>query len=379
MSWLRHILLLVNLPFPGSLIKDLVNNSYPTLVSYAQRIYDQAFEEGHSPIQFTSPSSSLWSLIPSWPKVSDPSGKSKSPEDIYFNRMSWCFISLAVGSLTAYLVLNSSQWWPLDRYYANVMSLFFQPCPSQCLNLSYSNIDPSIASQTLLRFANAAIKALWIFFTINYPLISRAVVAPLMLIIWTSPDYRSIIAMTARLAVCCCIYFLCFNFLCCWLSLLCYSWYTCILCMFMFMSRPWSSPQAFVASTASRFHLVSSWWVSPDIVRVKNRWWRVWCRDAQRVLHNNEGSEILGILKHIGKSTLKVLLKCKPFSLCDRCFQGAENIWWVIFLDMSYWHVTAIRFHLGKGDEWRQCTRRRDSFRVANFATKIQPYILIVS
>ena len=45
-----HIFLLVNPPFPGSLIKNLFNNSYPTLVSYAQR-----FEEGHSPhpIYFT--------------------------------------------------------------------------------------------------------------------------------------------------------------------------------------------------------------------------------------------------------------------------------------------------------------------------------------
>ena len=89
--------------------------------------------------------------------------------------------------------------------------------------------------------------------------------------------------------------FLCFNFLCCWLSLLCYSWYTCTLCMFM--SRPWSRITTSIRrfhgiQESSRFHLVSSWWVSSDIVRVKNRWWRVWCRDAQRVLHNNEGSEI---------------------------------------------------------------------------------------
>lgn len=104
-----HILLLVNPPFPGSLIKDLVNNSYPALVSYAQRIYDRAFEEGHSPIQFTSPSSSLWSLIPSWPKASDPSRISKSQEDIYYNRMSLGFIGLAIGSLTAYLVVVGSQ------------------------------------------------------------------------------------------------------------------------------------------------------------------------------------------------------------------------------------------------------------------------------
>jgi len=99
-----HILLLVNPPFPGSLIKGLVNDSYPHLVSYAQRIYDQAFEEGHTPIQFTSPTSSLWSLIPSWPKAPDPLRNSSSQEDINYNRMSWGFISFAVGALITYVV-----------------------------------------------------------------------------------------------------------------------------------------------------------------------------------------------------------------------------------------------------------------------------------
>ena len=100
-----HILLLVYPPFPGSLIKDLLVNSYPALVSYAQRIYNQAFEEGHCPIQLSS-ASSLWSLIPSWPKAS---GNSQSQDDNYFNRMSWGFISLAIGSLTAYLVVMGNQ------------------------------------------------------------------------------------------------------------------------------------------------------------------------------------------------------------------------------------------------------------------------------
>jgi len=104
-----HILLLVNPPFPGSLIKDLVKNSYPALVSYAQRIYDQAFEEGHSPIQFTSPTSSLWSLIPSWPKTPDPSGNSSRQEDINYHRMSWGFISFGVGALATYLVVVGSK------------------------------------------------------------------------------------------------------------------------------------------------------------------------------------------------------------------------------------------------------------------------------
>jgi len=100
-----HILLLVNPPFPDSLIKDLVNNSFPALVSYAQRIYGQAFEEGRSPIQFTSLSSSIWEVIPSWPKAPDQSWKSKNQEDIYYDRTSLGFVAFAIGSLAAYLLV----------------------------------------------------------------------------------------------------------------------------------------------------------------------------------------------------------------------------------------------------------------------------------
>jgi len=104
-----HIILLVDPPFPDPLIKDLINNSYPSLVSYAQRIYAQASEEGRAPIQLTSSSSSLWSLIPSWPKASVHSRKFKSEEDVYHNRMSWGFVGLAIGSITAYLVVVGIQ------------------------------------------------------------------------------------------------------------------------------------------------------------------------------------------------------------------------------------------------------------------------------
>ncbi|KAF8798160.1 hypothetical protein BYT27DRAFT_7265267 [Phlegmacium glaucopus] len=116
-----HILLLVNPPFPGPLIKDLINNSYPNLISYAQRVYTQAFKEGHSPIQFAPSSSSLWSLIPSWPKALVHSQKSKSQEDINYNRMSWSFIGLAIGSLAAYLVVAGSQTRKLLKRYSQEM------------------------------------------------------------------------------------------------------------------------------------------------------------------------------------------------------------------------------------------------------------------
>ena len=104
-----HILLLVNPPLPDPLIKDLINNSYPTLASHAQRVYAQAFEERRSHIQFASPYSSLWALLPSWPKGPFHSRKSPNEEDVYYSRMSWGFVGLAIGSLTAYFVVVGSQ------------------------------------------------------------------------------------------------------------------------------------------------------------------------------------------------------------------------------------------------------------------------------
>lgn len=104
-----HIIFLVDPPYPGPLIKDLVSNSYPALVSYAQQIYSQAFKAGLPPIQITSPSSSLWALIPSWPKTPVHLLKPKSQEDIYYNRMSLGFVGLSIGSLAAYIAVVGSQ------------------------------------------------------------------------------------------------------------------------------------------------------------------------------------------------------------------------------------------------------------------------------
>jgi hypothetical protein len=49
--------------------------------------------------------SSLWSLIPYWPKTPNSSRNLSSQEDINYNRMSWGFISFAVGALITYLMV----------------------------------------------------------------------------------------------------------------------------------------------------------------------------------------------------------------------------------------------------------------------------------
>ncbi|KAF8911986.1 Tom37 C-terminal domain-containing protein [Gymnopilus junonius] len=97
-----HISLLLNPPLPDPLLKDLITTSYPSLASHSQRIYDLAFQSVKATPVATPKPPSLWSLIPSWPKrqsVRKPVGK----EDVYYDRMTWGFIGLALGSLAAYL------------------------------------------------------------------------------------------------------------------------------------------------------------------------------------------------------------------------------------------------------------------------------------
>lgn len=96
------MLLLLDPPLPDPLLKDLITGSYPSLASHARRIYDMAFKSGKATPVVTPKPPSFWSLLPSWPKrqsVRKPAGK----EDVYFNRMTWGFVGLALGSLAAYL------------------------------------------------------------------------------------------------------------------------------------------------------------------------------------------------------------------------------------------------------------------------------------
>jgi len=107
-----HVLLLINPPFPDTLLKDLLSQSYPSLVSLSRRVYSAAFESSNSDITFAPTTTSLWALFPSWPEKR-PSTSKESPnntEDLHYTHMRWGFLGLVLGSLAAYLVLVGRQY-----------------------------------------------------------------------------------------------------------------------------------------------------------------------------------------------------------------------------------------------------------------------------
>ena len=108
-------------------------------------------------------------------------------------------------------------------------------------------------------------------------------------------------------------------FLCCWLSLFCYSWYTCIL----------FNVTVFVVSQ-HRKHLWHPGWASPfgrvlmiyssDIVRVKNRRWRVVrCRNAQCSTWNYKITKTVKYLSFDNQSFSKYSV--------NRVFSGLADHW----------------------------------------------------
>ncbi|KAJ7940432.1 hypothetical protein B0H13DRAFT_1938065 [Mycena leptocephala] len=82
-----HVLLIIKPPFPDTLLSDLLTDSYPTLVSHAERILSRSLE-------FPAPMYSSPGVILS----------GKSEEDTHYERMTWGWVGLAVGSVGLYLL-----------------------------------------------------------------------------------------------------------------------------------------------------------------------------------------------------------------------------------------------------------------------------------
>ncbi|KAJ7775070.1 hypothetical protein B0H16DRAFT_1509435 [Mycena metata] len=97
-----HVLLLIKPPFPDTLLSDLLIDSYPTLVGHAERVLEQSFKVS-APLESRSNSHSIWSLIPSL-----PARPAKSEEDVHYERMTWGWVALAVGSVGLYLLAMGS-------------------------------------------------------------------------------------------------------------------------------------------------------------------------------------------------------------------------------------------------------------------------------
>lgn len=73
-----HILLLSRPPFPDPLLQDLVNNSYPSLVAHANRVYDLTLSAPLSTIDATTES------------------------DVWETRLRFAFFGLALGGIITY-------------------------------------------------------------------------------------------------------------------------------------------------------------------------------------------------------------------------------------------------------------------------------------
>ncbi|PPQ63064.1 hypothetical protein CVT24_005919 [Panaeolus cyanescens] len=125
-----HLILLYKLPYPEPVIKELLSESYPSLISYAGGIYDTAFGEGNLPLQLTSDTWSLWSLLPSKPKqkTHSPTDATNLQEEQQFNRMRWSFFGAVAISLVSYIVIVANQY---EEVLQDIVSQYSRTTKSQ--------------------------------------------------------------------------------------------------------------------------------------------------------------------------------------------------------------------------------------------------------
>ncbi|KXN92218.1 hypothetical protein AN958_08671 [Leucoagaricus sp. SymC.cos] len=105
-----HTLLLVAPPLPDTLIKELVIEWYDTLADHAKCIQDLAFGKDQPKFPIQSSRGSLWDLIPSRNafKAAQAKGLERTPEDVEYEKFTWGFIGLALGSVVAYFAILGS-------------------------------------------------------------------------------------------------------------------------------------------------------------------------------------------------------------------------------------------------------------------------------
>jgi hypothetical protein len=100
-----HLLLLLDPPFPDPLISTLLAESYPILVSHARHIQAAASESPFTVVGNIH-SYSLGFSILQWPRHGHQTKKkprTKTAEDVHFDRMRWGWMALAVTGVFFYL------------------------------------------------------------------------------------------------------------------------------------------------------------------------------------------------------------------------------------------------------------------------------------
>ncbi|KAF8892459.1 outer mitochondrial membrane transport complex protein-domain-containing protein [Infundibulicybe gibba] len=110
-----HTLLLLNPNYPDPLLKDLMLNSYPSLVAHAKKVYGDAFGPSAPKIPHASPPKyTLWTLIPYHSLNNRHQPRAKIPKtgelqsDTQFQRMRWGFFGLAAGCIIAFVTIMGS-------------------------------------------------------------------------------------------------------------------------------------------------------------------------------------------------------------------------------------------------------------------------------
>ncbi|KAJ7219489.1 outer mitochondrial membrane transport complex protein-domain-containing protein [Mycena pura] len=98
-----HVLVISRPPFPDKLLSDLLTSSYSTVVLHAERILSRALENP-APVNTLPLGHSIRSLLPSLPRER----AEKSAEETHYDRVTWGWISLAVGSVSLYLLIIGS-------------------------------------------------------------------------------------------------------------------------------------------------------------------------------------------------------------------------------------------------------------------------------
>lgn len=95
---------------PDTLIKELAEEWYDTLADHAKRIRDIVFGSDQRKIPVHISRSSLWDLIPSRQviKVVQTKDSGRTPEDAEYEKLTWGFIGLALGSVVAYFAIMGS-------------------------------------------------------------------------------------------------------------------------------------------------------------------------------------------------------------------------------------------------------------------------------
>lgn len=102
-----HTLLLVVPPFPDTYIKELAEEWYTTLPEHAQRIQDIAFASDRPKFPVHSSRGSVWDLIPSRHiiKATQTKHSERTSEDREYEKLTWGFIGLALGSIVSYFAI----------------------------------------------------------------------------------------------------------------------------------------------------------------------------------------------------------------------------------------------------------------------------------